>query len=550
MNETRSTDDNQIPLAAGGMALFVLGAQQFIMAYDTTAMNVAISQIVEDLNTTLTGVQTAITLYALVMASLMMVGAALGDVFGRKRIFTIGALIYGFGALVTALSRSLTGLILGWSLLEGIGAALVLPVILSLVIINFTQGPPRTRAFTVIAALAAVGATLGPLLGGLLTTYLSWRVSFALEVLVVLVVVGLTRHLNDSVQRESMTGFDFAGAVISALGFTFIVFGLLLVSSYGFFTARKDMVIGDTVMFNEGGLSPVVVFVLIGVGILVLFAFWESRRIRKGQEPLIRPALLMLRSVRIGTVEMALLFLVQFGVMFVVPVYTQISLQYTAIQSGVAMIPLSLAVIIVSLLLPKINEHRLPRVVIRVGFLVLAVGCFFIASGFIPLGFEVRLSLSMILVGIGLGLVTALIQSVVLSVIQTKSVGEVSGLARSLSYLGSSLGTALAGGVLVSVLIGTATSLAYQSSILTAAQQEQMVVALEGDVQAVSDTQMTEMTQDLPADVQAEVVSINAQARDTGLGAAMAMLGVFSLLALGISFRLPGRDMPPDLVHT
>jgi MFS family permease len=470
----------------------------------------------------------------------------LGDVFGRKRIFVIGALVYGFGALVTALSRSLTGLILGWSFLEGIGAALVLPVILSLVIINFAQGPPRTRAFTVIAALGAVGATLGPLLGGLLTTYLSWRVSFALEVLVVLVVVGLTRHLRDNDQRKSMAGFDFAGAVLSALGFTFVVFGLLLISSYGFFTARTDFVIGDTVIFHQGGLSPVVVFVLIGTGILVLFAFWESRRIRKQQEPLIRPALLMLRSVRIGIIEMALLFLVQSGVMFLVPVYTQISLQYTAIQSGVAMIPLSLAVIVVSMLLPKINEHRLPRVVIRAGFLVLAVGCFLITSGFIPLGFEARLSISMILVGIGLGLVTALIQSIVLSVIQTKSVGEVSGLARSLSYLGSSLGTALAGGVLISVLISTATSLTHQSAVLTVAQQEQVLVVLEGDVQAVSNTQMTELTQDLPADVQTEVVNINAEARDTGLGIAMAMLGVFSLLALGVSFRLPGQGMPPD----
>ena len=229
----------------------------------------------------------------------------------------------------------------------------------------------------IIGALAAVGATLGPLFGGLLTTYLTWRISFALEVLVVLVVVGFSRHLRDSDQRESMAGFDFTGAVLSALGFTFIVLGLLMVSSYGFFTARKDMLIGDTLVFPQGGLSPVVVFAAIGVGILVLFAFWESRLIRKGQEPLITPALLLLRSLRIGVIEMALLFLVQ----------------------------------------------------------------------------------------------------------------------------------------------------------------------------AVSNTQMIELTADLPADAQAEILNINAQARDTGLSAAMIMLGIFSLLALGVShsaFRLPGPGLSPD----
>jgi MFS family permease len=541
---------SQVPVAAAGMALFVLATQQFIMAYDTTAMNVAISQIVKDLNTTLTGVQSAITLYALVMASLMMVGSALGDVFGRKRLFIIGALIYGTGALVTSLSQSLTGFIIGWSLLEGIGAAFVLPVLLSLVIINFAEGAPRTKAFTLIGALAAVGATLGPLFGGLLTTYISWRISFAIEVLVVLVVVAFSGNLRDSDKRESLAGFDVLGAVLSALGFTIIVSGLLLISSYGFFTARHDLVIGNTILFPQGGLSPVFVFVLIGLGVLALFAWWEARRIRNGQEPLIRPVLLMFRAVRVGVIEMALLVLVQSGIMFVVPVYTQISLEYTAIQSGLAILPMSIAVIVISVLLPRINDRWMPRTIIRAGFLIMATGCFFLAVNIAPLKFELRLASGLILAGIGIGLITALIQSIVLSALRADYVGQASGLARSLSFLGSSFGTALAGGILISVIISNATTLTHQSTVLDAGQQEQLIVALEGDVQAVSNSQMTELAADLPADVQTEIVNINSQARDAGLGAAMVMLGVFSLLALGISFRLPGLGMPPDPVLT
>jgi hypothetical protein len=294
----------------------------------------------------------------------------------------------------------------------------------------------------------------------------------------------------------------------------------------------------------------VIVLVAIGVGFLVLFAMWEARRIRKGQDPLVRPVLLMFRAVRIGVIEMALLMLVQSGIMFVVPVYTQVSLEYTAIQSGVAILPLSIAVIVVSVLLPRISARWMPRMIIRIGFLVMAAGCFFIAVNFAPLSFELRLTSGLILAGIGIGLITALIQNIVLSALRSDYVGEASGLARSLSYLGSSFGTALAGGVLISVLIGNATVLTSQSTVLNASQQEQVTIALNNDVQAVSDAQMTELTVGLPADVQAEVVRINAHARDTGLGAAMALLGIFSLLALGISFRLPGPGMPADSVVT
>jgi MFS family permease len=306
------------------------------------------------------------------------------------------------------------------------------------------------------------------------------------------------------------------------------------------------MVIGGVTVFHEGGLSPVPVFVVIGVAVLALFVAWENRRIRTGKEPLIRPALLKLRAIRVGVSEMALLFLVQAGVMFVIPVYSQVSLEYNALQSGLVMLPLSLAVIVASVLVTRLLTRFSPRAITRAGFVALALGCFWAASAITPNLFELRLSPGLILVGFGIGLIMAVVQNLVLSVARPKTLGEVAGLARSLSYLGSSFGTAVAGAVLISVLIGTATTLTQQSTVLTDAQKSQVMTALDEDVQAVSDTQVKAALSGAPPEVQDEVVLINAASRDSGLRASMVLLGIVSLIAIVLSFRLPGTGVPPD----
>src|SRR5918994_1901923 len=391
--------------SAGALALAVLCAQQFIMAYDTVSMNVAISTIVVDLDTTLTGVQTVIVMYALVMAAFMVTGAKLADLWGRRRVFTLGGLTYGTGAGITALSPSLGVMAFGWSLIEGLGAALVTPAILTLATVNF------------------VGAATAPIIAGSLTTYLSWRISFALEVVVVLVVVSLRKHLAESRPEGSSSSFDWGGVALSALGFALTVFGVILASTFGFWTARKDMVIGGVKLFTEGGISPVPVIVGMGLLVLVLFAAWERwGRIEGGGEPLVRLSVLRLLPIRVGVVLMAALFLVMAGILFAVPVFTQVSLGYSAIESGVTMLQLSLA----------------------------------------P---------SLVLVGLGLGLVLAIIMDFVQSSAPSEQASEVAGFSRSVGYLGSSLGTALSGAVLIGVLIATGSTLLQRSEDLSSGQK-------------------------------------------------------------------------------
>jgi MFS family permease len=524
--------------SAGALALAVLCTQQFIMAYDTVSMNVAISTIVVDLNTTLTGVQTVIAMYALVMAAFMVTGAKLADRWGRRRVFTLGALTYGTGAGITALSPSLGVMAFGWSLIEGLGAALVTPAILTLTTVNFA-GAARTRAFAAIGAVSGLGAATAPIIAGSLTTYLSWRISFALEVVVVLVVISLRKNLAES-RPEGSSSFDWGGVVLSALGFALTVLGVILASTFGFWSARKDMVIGGVTLFREGGISPVPVIVGMGLLVLVLFAAWERwGRIERGHEPLVRLSVLRLLPIRVGVVLMAALFLVMSGILFAVPVFTQVSLSYSAIESGLTMLPLSLSLLIAAFVATRLSARGVAAGrLIRVGFLTLGAGCVVLAVSLVVTATKLSLAPSLILVGLGLGLVLAIIMDFVQSSAPSEQASEVAGFSRSVGYLGSSLGTAVSGAVLIGVLIATGSALLQHSEDLSSGQKKQFVEALESSTQAASDAQVEAALKVEPPEVEQEIVSIYAQARNRGLQAAAAVLGGVSLLAFLLAFRL------------
>jgi MFS family permease len=539
MSEATARSGPNAAASAGALALAVLCSQQFIMAYDTVSMNVAISTIVVDLNTTLTGVQTVIAMYALVMAAFMVTGAKLADLWGRRRVFTLGALTYGTGAGITALSPSLGVMAFGWSLIEGLGAALVTPAILTLATVNFA-GAARTRAFAAIGAVSGLGAATAPIIAGSLTTYLSWRISFALEVVVVLVVVSLRKHLAESRPVGSSSSFDWGGVALSALGFALTVFGVILASTFGFWTARKDMVIGGVKLFTEGGISPVPVIVGMGLLVLVLFAAWERWvRIERGHEPLVRLSVLRLLPIRVGVVLMAALFLVMAGILFSVPVFTQVGLGFNAIESGVTMLPMSLSLLVAAFVATRLSARGVAASrLIRVGFLMLGVGCIVLAIRLVVTATKLSLAPSLVFVGLGLGLVLAIIMDFVQSAAPSEQASEVAGFSRSVGYLGSSLGTALSGAVLIGVLIATGSTLIQQSEDLSNGQKRQVVDALERSTQAVSDAQLEAVLKVEPPEDEQEIVRIYAQARNRGLQSAAAVLGVVSLLAFLLAFRL------------
>ncbi len=272
--------------AAAGVVLLTLAAGQFVMALDTTVMNTAIATVAEDLDTTVTGIQTAITMYTLVMASLMITGGKIGEIIGRKRAFTIGCVVYAAGSLTTALSPNLTVLMIGWSGLEGLGAVLIMPAIVALVAANFGK-PDRPRAYGLVAAAGAIAAALGPLIGGLFTTYASWRWVFAGEVLIVAVILMLARRVNDTPAEQGVK-LDLFGTALSALGLGMIVFGILKSGTWGVVQAKPEAP-------EWIGLSPVIWLLLGGGVVLALFLRWETLRIGRGEGSLINPKLLRQR---------------------------------------------------------------------------------------------------------------------------------------------------------------------------------------------------------------------------------------------------------------
>ncbi|HVD69101.1 MAG TPA: MFS transporter, partial [Actinomycetota bacterium] len=307
------------------------------MTLDSSVMNVAIATVAKDVGTTVTGIQTAITLYTLVMAMLMIPGGKVGSLIGRKRAFSIGCVIYGAGSLTTALAPNLTVLIIGWSLLEGIGAALILPAIVALVAGNF---PPegRPRAYGLVMAAGAIAVAVGPLIGGIATTYFSWRWVFVGEVVIVAAILVLARRVQDA-PVETRTHLDLVGAVLSATGLGLAVFGVLRSGEWGWVLTRAG---GPSWL----GLSPTIWLVLAGMVVLRLFFAWENRMVAAGREPLLRPA--MLRNARLagGLTMFFFQFMIQAGLFFVVPLFLSIALGLTALQTGVRLLPLSVSLLI------------------------------------------------------------------------------------------------------------------------------------------------------------------------------------------------------------
>jgi MFS family permease len=329
--------------AASGLVLFTLASGQFLMTLDSAVMNVSISTVAHDVGTTVTGIQTAITLYTLVMASLMITGGKLGQILGRKRAFAIGCVIYGCGSFTTALSKSLPVLIFGWSFLEGVGAALILPAIVALVASNFPQNQ-RPKAYGLVASAGAIAVAAGPLIGGLFTTYLSWRWVFAGEVLLVLAILVLTRRMADTPPEKSVR-LDLVGTALSAAGLGLLVFGILRSGSWGFVQPKP----GAPTWF---GLSPVLWLVLGGGIVLRGFMWWEHRQLAHGKAALLDPAMLKHRVLRSGLTAFFFQYLLQAGLFFVVPLFLSVALGLSAIATGVRLLPLSVTLLLSAVGIP------------------------------------------------------------------------------------------------------------------------------------------------------------------------------------------------------
>jgi len=433
--------------------LLPLALAQFICSYAASNMNVAISNIATDLGTTVSGVQTTIAVFTLTMAALMIPGSKLTDIWGRTFLLRGGLMVYGLGALIAAAAPGLGILILGYSLLEGIGTALLIPPVYILATVFSPDLNSRARAFGAISAAGGIGAAAGPLVGGIITTTASWRVSFVVQALVVAVIILLSRRIVDPGVQGAKPGFDTVGAILSAAGLFFVVVGILQASTYGWFRASQDFVIGNTVVIPEGGISPVWLFVLIGA-ILLIWFFWHIRSMeRAGKEPLLHTRMFQNRTSNLGLITQNIQWLVLLGLSFVVSVYLQTVRSYNAIETGLILTPATIGILISSMAAGRLARKRSQATLIRAGFVVTVVGVLLLlllvretsnVFTFVP---------GLFLVGLGVGVMLTSSVNVVQSSFPEEDQGEISGLSRSVSNLGSSLGVAIAGTVIVSSLV-------------------------------------------------------------------------------------------------
>jgi MFS family permease len=440
--------------------LLPLALAQFIASYACTNMNVAVTAIAKDLGTNVIGVQTAITLFTLTMAALMIPGSKLSDIVGRRLCFRGGLAIYGVGALLATFAPGLGALIIGYSLLEGIGSALMIPPIYILVTVYTTNMASRARGLGAVSAAAGIGAAAGPLIGGLVTSAFSWRASFLLQVLMIAGIIVLSRRIKDLPREGARPRFDGLGAVLIAVGLLFVVLGILLSGTYGWFTAEKDFTVGGFVLIHEGGISPVWVSVAIGAAFLALYFWHAATEERAGRDPLLSPRLFRNRTSNLGLVTQNIQWLILQGSFFVISVYLQTIGKYNAVETGLILTPATIGILLSSALAGRLARNRTQRYLIRGGFIAWIVGILLLLLFARETSSVLLFVPGLLMIGMGMGVMLTASANVVQSAFPDAEQGEISGLSRSVSNLGSSFGTALVGSVLVGATSGKTYALA------------------------------------------------------------------------------------------
>ena len=517
--------------------LLVLGAAQFLMVLDTAVMNVSISQLVEDFDTTVTTIQMAITLYALVMAALMITGGKLGDRWGRKRAFGIGMAIYATGSAITAVSWSVGSLMLGWSVIEGIGAALVLPALLALVAENFS-GKDRAMAYGVLGGIAGAGVAVGPIVGGWVTTYLTWRVVFAAEVVVAIFILLALRWVGGAERSENPPQLDVGGSVLSASGLALVVLGIVQSSSWGLLIPKNSPV-------ELLGFSLSLYCIIGGFGLLYAFARWERHREASGKDVLVNLDLLKITPLRAGLVTALSTQLVLMGVFFANPLYLQVVQGYNAFETGLRMLPVSVMLFISAVGGARLAGTYSPRALVRTGFLTIFVAIVGLLALIEPNISTVPYMFFLGVLGTGIGLITSQIGNVTQSAVNEDARSEVGGLQNTAAQFGSAVGTALIGAIVLVGLSASIGKLVAEDPAISAPVKEQVAAATEKGIPFVSSADMAATISDAGV-TGAEADSLNSTYETAQLNAlkvGLLVAGLVTLGSLALTHDLPTQPL-------
>ncbi|MFO0886635.1 MAG: MFS transporter [Candidatus Saccharimonadales bacterium] len=519
--------------------IILLALAQFVMVLDSTVMNVSISAVVKDLNTSISAMQMAITFYTLTMASFMLLGGKLGDVFGRKKAFLIGSVVYATGSFITAISPNIGTLMFGWSLVEGLGAIMVIPAIAALVAVNYS-GKDRAVAYAIIGAISGAAAAAGPLIGGFVTTYLSWRYVFISEVVIMALILIFSKSIKES-KPTSKSSIDLRSVILSFFGFFTLVFGMLQSKSWGWMTPRGAPVINGKEI-TPLGVSLVVYLIVGGIALLYMFYRRQVLLTKEGKEPLLDVSMFSIKQLRAGLGVLSSQYFVIAGVFFLVPVYLQTVLGYDALKTGVKILPLSIAVIVFSVLGTKLALSKSIKKIVRLGQVLLIIGALvLVQSVSTSLDSQVFL-IGMFVLGSGLGLLASQLGNINMSSVPEKKSAEVGGLQGVAQNIGSSFGTALIGSVLVATLTTAFVSNVQASSLpsnvktyITQNSTAGVQIVTPGQVQAYA------LSKNVPEDQATQITDTYISSQIDALRQAFTIIAVIATLTMLFSRNIPKK---------
>ena len=522
-------------------AVIILACAQFVMVLDSTVMNVSISTVVKDLHTTVASMQTCITFYTLTMAAFMLLGAKLGDVWGRKRAFIIGAVIYAIGSLTTALSPNIQTLFLGWSVIEGLGAVLVIPAIAALIANNY-KGKDRVTAFAIIGGVSGAAMAAGPLIGGFVTTYLSWRYVFFAEVVIMAVILLFRSRLTDSAKALKIK-IDMLSVLLSAVGLISLVFGMLQSKTWGWVNPRSAPVINGHEI-TPLGISLVAYLTLLGIVVLKLFYDRQQKLQARGAVPLLNPELFSIKQLRSGMSVLLSQYTMIAGIFFIIPVYLQMTLGYDALKTGIKIFPLSIGLILFSVIGTRLVNVWSPKKIIRVGQYILIISSVLLLGSVSATLKGWLFGTAMFFAGAALGLLASQIGNVNMSSAKKDQTSEVGGLQGVFQNLGSSLGTALIGSVLIASL-STNFNNNVQASQLPSNVKSYVSTKSQAGVEIVPVNQVSAYAQSkgLPASESSQVTQIYSDSQVDSLRSSLYALIAIAVISLLFSKNIPDKKL-------
>jgi EmrB/QacA subfamily drug resistance transporter len=488
----------------------------FIIVLDSSAMNVAITTLVVELNTTLSTIQTIIALYALIIASFMLFGSKLQDILGRKRTFLVGLIIYASGTIIATLSINAGMLLIGWAVLEGIGAALILPATTTLVGASY-EGNDRVTAFGIWGGIAAMGAAMGPIVGGFFTTYLTWRLVFASELIFVIIIFLFRNYLTESEPSLKWKDLDIVGALLSVVSLILLVMGILLLT-------------------KPQNWAYVPLLIVSGIFLFLIFLLWQRRRINKGLEPLSDISILKNRIFGLGNINSVISQIPLAGFLFIIPVFLQQVTKVNAFTTGLALLPASITILLFSLLGARLSSSFGSRYILMIGFVVSAAGSLIMGTSFNLYTQIIDIIPGTVIFGIGIGFLLSQLTNLTISAVRNDQETGAAGYFNAFKNLGYSIGTALIGVLLLLGIFGGITTSIESSSLSGNMTKEQIDSSVVFYVE-----KMQTGTLNVPPNTLPEVTQILDSTISSAMKQTFNILALILLLGFVTTIFLPSR---------